>query len=300
MEIAQWSSCGDTRRARIVDLASQRRASDKRRTVAAGPADSHPRPGMTLVELLVVSAVIGMLASLLLPAVQAVREAARQASCKNNLHQIGIALHAYHDLHRTLPTGCIEWRGWSSPPTRRQFAWSALILPQLEQGNLHSQIDFGLPFDAPENAAAAAKRVSVYECPTALERDLERGRTDYGGLYGQRITDRDPSDGLFLYERSIAFRQISDGLTNTLAIGEDVGGPNSEWINGRNVFVQAHGINDPAAWIGDNEIRSKHAGGAMVLFADGRTTLLSESLDKQVLGKLITRAKGEVISSSSY
>lgn len=256
--------------------------------------------GFTLVELLVVIGMIAILVGLLLPAVQAAREAARKASCKNNLHQIGIALHSYHDTHRTLPTGCIEWRGYKAPITNRQFAWSALLLPFLEQQNLHAQIDFRVPFDAPINASSAATRLSVYECPSADNRNLVRGQSDYGGLYGESMVDRDSSDGMFLYDRSIAFRDVTDGLSNTLAVSEDVGGPDSEWINGRNVFVQSGGINDPNAWIGDNEIRSRHGPGAMVLFVDGHTVFMAQTIDVKLLGSLITRAKGEIVDHEAY
>ena len=249
---------------------------------------SPSRQGMTLVELLVVMTIIGILVALLLPAVQSAREAGRKAACKNNLRQVGIALHAYHDAFGTLPTGCLEWN-------QRQYAWSALLLPFLEQQNLYLQIDFSTRFDAPVNAAAARTRLQVYECPTGPQRTLPRGRTDYGGLYGERMVDFLPDDGLFVHEVSFAFHHIRDGLSQTMAVAEDVGGPDSEWINGRNVFVQSGGINDPKAWAGDNEIRSLHPTGAMTLFADARVVFLSDSLDKLVLGQMITRSKGEVI-----
>jgi prepilin-type processing-associated H-X9-DG protein len=249
-----------------------------------------------MVELLVVFAIIGILASVLLPAVQLAREAARGFACKNNLKQIGIALHNYQDVHRVLPVGCIEWRGFRAPPTFRQLAWSAFLLPFVEQPSLHSQIDFSKAYDHVINARAASRRLSVFECPTAQNRNLIRAQTDYGGLFGEIILDREQDDGVFLYDRPIALRDILDGTTNTIAVSEDIGGPDSEWINGRNVFVQSGGINDRAAWIGDNEIRSKHPGGAMVLFADARVVLLSDSTDKRVLGQSITRAKQEVHS----
>ncbi len=261
---------------------------------------SKRQAAMTLIELLVVIAILGVLVSLILPAVQAAREAARQVSCKNNLRQIGIALHAYQDAHRTLPTGCLEWRTWRSPPTHRQFAWSALLLPFLEQQPLHASIDFSLPFDSNRNATAARTRLSVYECPTAENRNLVRAQTDYGGLFGELMSDREQDDGVFLYERSIRFSEITDGLSNTLAVAEDVGGPDSEWINGRNVFVQSGGINDPNAWNGDNEIRSRHGPGAMVLFVDGRTLWMAQSIDTITLGQFITRSKSEVISGDHF
>lgn len=304
-EIGNWSNWSNPARRACLQRAEDRLNAADWLTDTQPESDAQtdskpPRSGFTLVELLVVIAIIGILVGLLLPAVQAVREAARKTQCKNNLHQLGIALHMYHDVHKSLPMGCLEWRSFSSPPTHRQMAWSAMLLPFLEQQNVHDQIDFGLAFDAPENAAAAAQRISAYECPTAPEKIQTRGRTDYGGLYGERINDRIPEDGLFLYETAISFRGIRDGLTQTLAVAEDVGGPDSEWINGRNVFVQAYGINDPEAWIGDNEIRSLHPSGAIVLFADGRTQFMAETIDKTILGKLITRSGGETVSSSDY
>jgi prepilin-type N-terminal cleavage/methylation domain-containing protein/prepilin-type processing-associated H-X9-DG protein len=258
------------------------------------------RRGFTLIELLVVIAIIGILIGLLLPAVQAVRETARKISCQNNLKQVGIALHSYHNMHASLPTGCIEWRSWRSPPSYRQYAWSALLLPFLEQQPLYDEIDFALPFDASENAEAAAARVTTYECPTAPYRELKRGQTDYGGLFGERLVNNDPETGVFLYERPVPFKAISDGLSSTLAVAEDVGGPDSEWINGRNVFVQAGPINDVNAWIGDNEIRSLHGSGAMVLYVDGHTQFLTESIDTLVLGALITRERGEIIPGETF
>lgn len=256
------------------------------------------RYGFTLVELLVVIAIIGILVGLLLPAVQAAREAARKVSCKNNLRQIGLGIHNYESAHRCFPTGCIEWRGFGGRASRLQFAWSALMLPFIEQQNLHSQIDFRFPFDAPINAEAAKTRLSVFECPTADERDLPRGQTDYGGLFGERILNNIPDDGTFLYDRRIAASDLTDGMSNTACVSEDVGGPDSEWINGDNVFVQSSGINDPNVWIGDNEIRSRHSGGAMLLFSDGHVRFVSQSIRQDVLGALITRASGEVVSDS--
>lgn len=253
------------------------------------------RRGMTLVEVLVVIAIVGVLVALLLPAVQAAREAARKAACKNNLRQIGLALHLYHDVHQTLPTGCIEWRGWNSPPGRRQFAWSALLLPFLEQTNLHQRIDWNEPFDAVMNRPAAETPLEVYLCPTEPTQEARGGLISYGGIFGEIILDREQDDGLFVNEHAFRFRDVLDGLGNTLAVAEDVGGPDRQWINGRNTFVVAHGINDPTAWVGDNEIRSSHRGGAMVLFADARTLFLSDSTDQRLLGALITRAKREVI-----
>ena len=262
----------------------------------AGRRDSlRRRNGFTLVELLVVIAIIGVLVAMLLPAVQFAREAARQTSCRNNQHQIGLALQSYHNMHGSLPIGCLQWRGWAHPATHKQLAWSAFLLPHLQEQSLYDSIDFHLAFDHPDNAEAAATQVQAYRCPTAIPPSGPRGEISYGGLFGERLIDTRPDDGVFLHDRHIAFRDCTDGLSQTIATGEDVLGPDSEWINGGNVFVQAHAINDDSVWIGDNEIRSLHPAGAMVLFLDGSVHLLNESLDKIVLGQLITRAGHEVI-----
>ena len=265
--------------------------------VRKSPAPDH---GFTLVELLVVIAIIGILIGLLLPAVQFAREAARQTTCKNHQHQIGLALHAYHNTHRTLPIGSVEHRGWRMPVTRKQFAWSVLLLPFIEEQSLYNSINLNVPYDHALNADAAATPVETYLCPTAVPKRGPRGEISYGGMFGERIVDRRPDDGMFLYDQEISFRDCLDGLSNTIATGEDVLGPDSEWINGGNIFVQSHPINDRTVWIGDNEIRSLHPAGAMILFVDGSVHLLNQSIDQIVLGQLITRDRQEVIPANAF
>ncbi len=250
-------------------------------------------------ELLVVLAIIGIVISLLLPAVQAAREAARKASCQSNMRQIGLAIQNYESTLRSMPTGCLQWRPWGGDPKWKNLAWSAMILPYMEQNQLHRMVNFDYAFDHPVNAPAAQTRISLYLCPSVPEPKTQsiRARTDYAGLYGQRITNRRQTDnGVLIYNRPIRFKEISDGITNTWAVAEDTAGPEGEWINGSNVFEQSGRINDPTAWVGDNEIRSQHVGGAMLLFCCGRVAFVSQSMDIKIVAALITRDYAEVVA----
>jgi prepilin-type processing-associated H-X9-DG protein len=235
---------------------------------------------------------------LLLPAVQRVREAASATRCKNNLHQIGLALHAYLADRGTFPPGGIEWR----PPgntTNRQLAWSAFLLPYLEQESLYRQLDLSTPFDSPQNAPAAATVLSVYMCPSA-RRDSPlidgRGACDYGGIFGERITSpNQPPKGAMIYDVAFRVADIADGTSTTLMIGEDTHFPDMQWINGGNLFDQAFAINQAPAF--ENDLHSDHAGGVNVLFADGSARFLRETLDLRVLAAICTRAGGEPVGS---
>lgn len=256
----------------------------------------------TLVELLVVIAVIGVLISLLFPAVQAAREAGRRISCANNLHQIGIGLQSHHGAHKSFPPGGIELRTYWKDTTSRQLAWSAFLLPFIEQESLHAQIDFDKPFDSEENAQAAATLVSTYLCPSVARTSyLTDGRAacDYGGINGERITGpNNPPKGTMLYDRRIAIREIPDGTSTTLIVSEDAAWPDGQWINGRNVFDQAYPINyrPPPGQYMENEIRSTHPGGAQGLFCDGSVRFLREEMEDEILAAICTRAGGEVVA----
>jgi prepilin-type N-terminal cleavage/methylation domain-containing protein/prepilin-type processing-associated H-X9-DG protein len=254
------------------------------------------RSGLTLIELLVVMAIVGLLLGLLLPALGASRQAARRLQCQSNLHQLGIGLHAYHTARGSFPIGGVEWR----PPgnrTRRQLAWSAFLLPFIDQQSLFASLDLSVPFDSPRNAAGAAQVVPVYVCPASLrgaQRVEGRGPCDYGGIYGERITSpNDPPKGTMLYDEPVSLRDISDGAGKTLIVAEDSRFDDGQWINGRNIFDQAFAIN--AAPPHENDIRSEHGAGANGLLCDGSVRFLPEITDLIVLASLCTRAGGEVI-----
>jgi prepilin-type N-terminal cleavage/methylation domain-containing protein/prepilin-type processing-associated H-X9-DG protein len=128
------------------------------------------RRGFTLIELLVVIAIIGTLVGLLVPAVQKVREAAGRLSCSNNLKQIGLGLHHYHDTNRMFPSGYVD--GNTNPNSTPDndvgpgWGWAAYLLPYVEQDNIFKQIDFTKPVGVGPNAAVSLLPVRVYQCPS--------------------------------------------------------------------------------------------------------------------------------------
>ncbi|MCH2113575.1 MAG: DUF1559 domain-containing protein [Pirellulales bacterium] len=261
--------------------------------------------GFSLVELLVVVAIVGTLASLLLPAVQAARETARRTTCQNNLRQVGLALCFYHNANGSLPVGCIDKRH-SRNPTGRQLSWSAAVLPYLEQVSLWEQLDFMSAYDSQANAIAGATPLAIYLCPsttrlaqsranrfmtTATPGNSALAAIDYGGNYGAAFVS--PSaNGVLLYDRSIMFREITDGTSKTIAIAEDTGRGRTmdgEWINGENVFD----LQFPANVQQNNELWSDHLGGALAVHCDGSVLFLGESVDIEVLKARCTRSGEE-------
>ena len=110
------------------------------KTIMRGNRCAQSAGGFTLIELLVVVAIIGLLLALLLPAIQAAREATRRTQCRGNLRQIGVALHNYHQAHQAFPPGCIDRRPFRST-AERQLAWSVLLLPMLEESGLADRFD---------------------------------------------------------------------------------------------------------------------------------------------------------------
>ena len=254
--------------------------------------------GFTLIELLVVIAIIAVLIALLLPAVQQVREAARRTQCRNNLRQVGLALQNYHSALRSFPPGGLEWRApWPPGLPQKNIAWSALILPWLEQSNLYRSLDFNTGYDSIANAPFAAVRLPVYLCPSTPNGDRQfnsRGPIAYGGIFGERImSPNNPPKGVMVYDRVFRFRDITDGSSNTLIVAEDSQRIHVEWISAYNVFDQAYAVNK-APQI-ENDMRSQHTGGAFGCLADGSVRFVGESLDRSILAALCTRDGGEII-----
>lgn len=273
--------------------------------------------GATLVELLVVAAIIGALTAMLLPAVQQAREASRQTQCLNHLFQIGVALHNYESAERTLPVGCLDKRVPRTNPAGRQLAWSAAILRQLGETPLVERIDFAAAYDSPRNAPAAAAPVAAYVCPSTFRlgagregamvsdpagpEGVVRAAIDYGGNYGAALT-APSANGVLLYDRAVRLREITDGASHTFAVLEDAGrgwGGDGEWINGENIFdVTALDGATPINVQQDNEIWSDHPGGAMTLRCDGSAALLAETVEPAVLRAACTRAGDDLTGAA--
>jgi len=146
--------------------------------------------GFTLVELLVVIAIVGALLAILLPAVQAAREASRRTSCLNNLHQVGVGLTSYESAKQRWPAGK-KWSGPPTKPTSFEMAWSSFLLGYIEEQSLNDAINFKVRFTDPINMPATTQIISTYLCPSTWrfeEHRTEDGHiTNLGGLPGEGL-----------------------------------------------------------------------------------------------------------------
>jgi len=267
---------------------------------------------MTLVELLVVVAIVAALVGLLLPGVHAAREAARRTNCINNLKGIGCAIYGHESARRAFPVGCLEC---ATKAPRRQIAWNVFILPFAEEPGAAAGFDLAFSFRSPENRAAAGHVVRLFLCPSTSRTNRfglttgDRNRngrwdpgddlayTDYGGMYGVGYPVDKPLPehaGVMQYERPTVAKDVTDGLAKTVLVAECTGRDaayQSEWANGQNIFDQrsTNGINVTQ----NNEIWSDHPAMAGMVFCDGHVEFVHESIEQAVLLALLTRAGGE-------
>jgi prepilin-type N-terminal cleavage/methylation domain-containing protein/prepilin-type processing-associated H-X9-DG protein len=278
----------------------------RERRLRAAPSPEFRAPGFqrafTLVELLIVIAIVGVLISLLLPAIQAARESGRRTQCAGNLRQIGIALNNYHGAMRTFPPGCTD-KG------TKQLAWSLYLLPFLEEHDVRVLFNTSYSYEDPHNQAATSQVIDVYHCPSSVRLATDRqgnytgtalplvptnwhACSDYGGMFGAGLL-LPYENGMMLYDRSICIRQVTDGTSHTIIVAEDSGRGDKldgQWADGENIFDQTVQVND----LQDNEIWSDHPGGAQVLMCDGSVRFLDETMPAAVLSTLCTRANGEL------
>lgn len=291
------------------------------------------RRGFTLVELLVVIAIIGILVALLLPAIQAAREAARRSSCGNNMRQIGLGLHMYHDTFGRFPAGWIAedptggHDDWLGEPG---WGWAAAILPYMEQTAVYNEmIDFQRPITASVNRQARETVLKIYRCasdigePTfELEADgdhsfpytpIRLAAGNYVGVFGTEdlhdVYERGMTpDGAFILNKPMSLRDFLDGTSETFIVGERTAKLSySTWVGmvrggehapARIVGVATYPPNSDAAFHPEaprHNFSSLHPAGTQFVAADGSVKLITESISAKVYQALCTRAGGEVV-----
>jgi prepilin-type N-terminal cleavage/methylation domain-containing protein/prepilin-type processing-associated H-X9-DG protein len=201
----------------------------------SGKTTKRPRTAFTLVELLVVIAIVGILVALLLPAIQAVREAARRAACANNMRQIGLATHNYHSAWDYFPSGSVAKPYPKAPSTPWNFyRWSglALVSPYMENNAAYEKLDLNIPLYSvtfsvsPENVEGARILSPAFLCPSDSATRVHPGfgPTNYAFNTGSGAGGGTPfdTDGTFYVNSQTTLTEISDGSSNTVAISESI------------------------------------------------------------------------------
>jgi prepilin-type N-terminal cleavage/methylation domain-containing protein len=333
------------------------------------------RRGFTLIELLVVIAIISLLVSLLLPAVQAVREAARKTQCQDRLHNIGVGLHNYEGIHSVLPPGYVSFLNpavmaslppedvdavtWDSTPG---WTWATMLLPVLEQRPLYDQLDVDQAAWRPANLPHLTATIDLFLCPSVSGGDepfvvadqtgapllkggqqVRVGRTHYVASHGQEECWGDCSgpaggyngdvsilaDGPFYRNSKTRFRDVTDGLSSTVMIGEHTSQLSDKtWAavvpgafvhpkrkspdNGAESAATLtlihtgpalgevdalgnpiiHPPNFPTLHV--CQMQSEHPGGSHALLGDDAVKFIGETCDKHAFSHLTSIAEGEV------
>lgn len=211
----------------------------------------------------------GILAALLLPALQAAREAARRAQATNQLRQISLALQNYHDEHGTLPPAVV-----TDASGKPLYSGRVLLLPYLEQAALHKQFDLSKAWDSPENLALSQTSILIFMDPSSG--DQTPGRTDYVFVTGKGT--------VFEGDKSVRFADITDGVSNTLVLVEarNLG---VSWAEPKDID-----ISQPLSLPPGN-----HPNINIAAFADGSVRVLSKNVAPTVIHSLSTRAGGESV-----
>ncbi|AMV35796.1 DUF1559 domain-containing protein [Planctomyces sp. SH-PL62] len=320
------------------------------------------RRGFTLIELLVVIAIIGLLVGLILPAVQSAREAARRLQCTNNLKQVGLALHAYHDAAGAFPPGVVL-RGWPADPAVPHppgGGWGCAILGWLEQRSLFDAFNFAPSFfeRVHDNRTAGSAPIATFHCPSSAgggpvdhgfmmptpihgfdwlapgQYVGSAGRLDTPG-FGRGAWSVRSGDGVFFGDSRVGLRDLRDGSSSTLLVGErsrriadatwvGVAFPSGNLCTKDGWKLQgctsslflALGRTGPSEgfWrlddtserisrdpnAGPDGFSSDHDGVGNFAMADGSVRFIKATIAPAVLRALATRAGGEVVDASAY
>jgi prepilin-type N-terminal cleavage/methylation domain-containing protein/prepilin-type processing-associated H-X9-DG protein len=279
------------------------------------PAGSVPRPqgGFTILELMIVAAVLALLMSLLLPAIQAAREAARGIQCSNNLKQIANALHLYHDKHRALPPGMQP-----EASTKSSYGWASIILDELEENALSESFNRAVRLDQTSDLCRSITP-AVFLCPSdsgdptfpmyaeighhgshaqASERVLVvLPRANYMGVFGTLDPDDGPGDtgdGVFVKNNSYRFTEFTRGLSSTLLVGERTTRKlASTWIGIMTKGEDANGRILGYAFVGPNridadecEFDSRHPAHVNFAYGDGHVAAVNDDIEPTVYREL--------------
>jgi prepilin-type N-terminal cleavage/methylation domain-containing protein/prepilin-type processing-associated H-X9-DG protein len=288
------------------------------------------RRGFSLIEMLLVTAIIAVLVALLLPAVEQCREAARRTQCQNNLSQIAIALTNYEMAFSTLPPGTVNATGPivnAASPDEYHVSWTVQILPFLELETVHRRIDFRKGVYDPVNLLPQQRNIDTFRCPSDTPATLpdRRKLTNFAGVHSSKNVPIDVNqDGLLFLNSRVGYGDIPDGSSCTLAVGERIGDPDEVWgwasgtrdtlrnggtaINGILIPAPtafAPGFDDTAGKedqapadprLAVGGFSSRHVGGANFAFADGSVHFLSENINLPTYHNLCSRNDGAMES----
>ncbi len=279
------------------------------------------RRGFTLIELLVVIAIIAVLIALLLPAVQMAREAARKTQCKNNLHQIGIALHNYQSSHGVLPSSVVGTSGGAAQ-NQLLHTWMTMILSNTEQNPFYNAYNFSVRCSVPQNSTVTGAVVEQFLCPSADNVPLVVAGFAVNNYAANSGTEPGTFDGVMFPISSVRFGDILDGTSQTFVAGEIVfeklgwargadasgGGGGGGCSNGfaRGVArwwkcctaCAKPGMNPPQTVCNNScerrfQFSSSHSGGSHYAYVDGHVSFLSQDVDVDLLRALTTRSGQE-------